>query len=117
MTTQTLRGQRFQDLVAEVKPHIQEIDNTTLKQWLAEDKQFILIDTREPQETAQGVIGDSLTIPRGVLELQIDSVVPDQDDTVVLYCGGGNRSALAAHMIQKMGYENVYSLAGGYKNY
>lgn len=114
-TEQARRGKRFHDLINEVMPHIEEIHVATLKQWQTEGKAMTVIDTREPQEMAQGMIDGALPIPRGVLELQLDQAAPNQDEPLVLYCGGGYRSALAAHTAQIMGYEKVVSLAGGYK--
>lgn len=73
-----------------------------------------LIDVREPDETASGVVAGSLVIPRGLLELQIDSKLPDRERTIVVMCAGGTRSALAAQTLQHMGYSSVVSLAGGF---
>lgn len=73
-----------------------------------------LIDVREPDETASGVVGSSLRIPRGLLELQIEQQVPDRTQDIVLMCAGGTRSALAAKSLQDLGYTSVTSLAGGF---
>ncbi len=117
-TTTQRRGKRFVDLVNDAKADIQQIDVATLRQWQADaDKRFTLIDVREQNDVAQGTIDGAIGIGRGVLELSIDEVVPNQDDTVVLYCGGGSRSALAAQTLEAMGYTNVYSLAGGWRGW
>lgn len=113
----TRRGKDFRQMVTEAKERIQEIDADTLKAWMAEGKKFILIDAREAIDYGQGHIKGALTVPRGIMEIDIDEVVPDQDQTVVVYCGGGSRSALAADTLQVMGYEHVYSLAKGYRGW
>lgn len=112
----------FQEIVAEAKPHIKEIDNKTLSSWLEQGQNdngqpFQLVDIREESEVARGTIPGAHPISRGVLEMELQDLVPDDNKCIVLYCGGGNRSALAAVSAQNMGYSNVYSLAGGYKRW
>lgn len=114
MTT-TQRGKTFQQLVQEAKGRIKEITVDDLMEWRREGKLFTLIDVREPADVEAGIIPHALSIPRGIVELVIDEAVPDQDDVIVVYCGGGSRSALAADTMQVMGYSNVYSLAGGWR--
>jgi len=116
-TTTTRRGKRFAQLVADAKTRIQELTIPQLKEWQASGKAFTLIDVREPSDYAEGHIDGAVSIPRGLLELALDDVVMDQDATVVLYCGGGSRSALAADTAQQMGYSNVLSLAGGWRSW
>lgn len=118
--TATRRGMSFQDLCTDAKSRIKEITKPELQQWLVDKevgKDFVLVDVREAAENEKGAIPGAVHCSRGVLELNIDDVVPDQDQTVVLYCGGGNRSALSAEMLQKMGYTNVLSLAGGWRGW
>lgn len=119
--TMTRRGKTFQDLCADAKTRIKEITKAELQQWLTDkeagQKDFVLIDVREAAENANGALPGAIHVGRGVLELNIDEVVPNQDQTVVLYCGGGNRSALAADSLQQMGYDKVYSLIGGYRGW
>jgi rhodanese-related sulfurtransferase len=119
MTTSptTRRGKRFKDLVQEAKTRIQELSADELKQWQAEGKSFTLIDVREPSDYGEGHIEGALNIPRGLLELDIDEVVPDQDAVIIAYCGGGSRSALSADTLQVMGYTHVYSLAQGWRGW
>ena len=105
---------QFMKLVEEAKKEIQEIDVHELRQNLPKGG-FTLIDVREPQEVARGKINGAVAIPRGVLELQIDQAVSNFDEPIVLYCGGGNRSALAAQSLKKMGFTSVSSLIGGWK--
>ncbi|HEV2117075.1 MAG TPA: rhodanese-like domain-containing protein [Terriglobales bacterium] len=76
-----------------------------------------MIDVREKEDAAKGMIPGAVHISRGVLELNIDQVTTDKDKKIVLYCGGGSRSALAAWMLKKMGFQNVISLAGGYRGW
>ncbi len=105
----------FKQLVDEVKKEVSQIDVPKLKQLQQKDEPLSVIDVREPDDWKNGTIPGAATIPRGVLELNIDQVTSDKDRTIVLYCGGGSRSALAAFMLQKMGFRNVLSLEGGYR--
>jgi rhodanese-related sulfurtransferase len=105
----------FQELVNEAKKEIKEIDVPELKRMQQAREDFAVIDVREPDETAKGTVPGAVAIPRGMLELKVDSVTTDKNKKLVLYCGGGARSALAAWMLKKMGFRNVLSLAGGYK--
>jgi len=113
----TRKGKRFAQLVADAKTRITELSIPQLKEWQASGKTFTLIDVREPSDYAEGHINGAVSIPRGLLELSLDDVVVEQDATVVLYCGGGSRSALAADTAQQMGYSNVLSLAGGWRSW
>jgi len=105
----------FQQLCNEAKREIQEIDVNELKRMQKSGDKFVLIDVREPDEVARGAIPGAVPIPRGVLELRIDQVTTDKNASIVLYCGGGARSALAAWMLKKMGFKSPVSLAGGWK--
>lgn len=98
--------------LSNVKKQIKEV---TPKEVSEKDRNsFVLIDVREPYEVENGIIPGAITIPRGFLELKINSVVPETDKEIVLYCAGGNRSALSAKALGDMGYQKVYSLKGGY---
>lgn len=105
----------FKQLVNEVKKEVREVDVSELKHLQDGQQDFALVDVREPEDWQKGTIPGAATIPRGVLELNIDQVTTDKDKKIVLYCGGGSRSALAACMLQKMGFRNVLSLAGGFR--
>ncbi len=105
----------FQQLVAEAKKEIKEINVSDLKRMQQGKENFVLVDVREPDEVSRGAITGSVAIPRGTLEVHIDQVAPDKNAQIVLYCAGGGRSALAAQSLKKMGYKNPMSLAGGYK--
>jgi sulfur-carrier protein adenylyltransferase/sulfurtransferase len=104
----------IQDLLAQTKKQISEIKAEELKSWLDQKRNVTLVDVREKDEQDRGVIPNAVLLPRGFLELQIENKVPQKDQEVVLYCAGGNRSALAAKSLQDLGYKKVHSLIGGY---
>lgn len=104
----------FTHLVNEAKKEVKEIGPSELKQMQQSGEDFVLIDVRESEEVARGVIPGAIAIPRGVLEVRIDQVTTDKEKKMVLYCAGGSRSALAGWMLKKMGFKNIISLAGGY---
>lgn len=107
----------FTDLVEAQKTNVKEIDTTILKQWMDDHKSFILVDVREDREWDNGHLPQAIHMGKGVIERDINKHIEDKDATIVLYCGGGYRSILAAHNIQLMGYTNVYSLAGGWRDW
>lgn len=105
---------RFQKLVAEAKGRIKEITVDELAARTASGvEKPILIDVRESGEFADGHVPGALHLSRGILEGRIEAAVPGVTTSVVLYCASGNRSAFATESLQKMGYANVTSLAGG----
>jgi rhodanese-related sulfurtransferase len=107
----------FQQLVNEAKRHIQEINVDDLKKMQQNGEDFSLIDVRDKQDADKGMIPQAVNISRGMLEYKIDQVTTDKSRKIVLYCGGGSRSALAAESLKKMGFKDVISLAGGYKGW
>lgn len=107
----------FKALVDEAKKHIQEISCADLKRMQEGGEDFTLVDVRDKQDADKGMIPKAVNISRGMLEYNIDQVTTDKNRKLVLYCGGGNRSALAAVSLKKMGFKNVISLAGGYKGW
>ncbi|MDQ3815819.1 MAG: rhodanese-like domain-containing protein [Armatimonadota bacterium] len=108
----------FADLSAEAKSRIREITADELAQKLQDDQHdWVLIDVRENDEFRAGHLPGARGIGRGILEYHIADEVPDTDTEIVLYCRGGNRSALAADSLQDMGYTNVLSLCGGYREW
>jgi len=107
----------FKMLVDEAKKEIREIDAEELKRMQRAKEDFVLIDVREADEHAKGLIPGAVPIPRGKLELDVDKATADKDKKVVLYCGGGSRSALAAQTLKKMGFKHPISLAGGYRGW
>jgi rhodanese-related sulfurtransferase len=107
----------FKELVDEAKSQISEISPEELRRMQQSGEDFTLIDVREREEQAKGIIYGAVKLPRGILEVNIDQVTTDKDRKLVLYCGGGSRSALAALNLKKMGFRNVFSLAGGYRDW
>jgi rhodanese-related sulfurtransferase len=104
----------FEKLVADAKKNITEISPTDAAAKLKSGN-TVIVDVREQDEWDKGHIPDAIHLSRGTIELDIEEKVPDPSTTVILHCGGGGRSALAAESLQKMGYKNVRSLAGGFK--
>jgi sulfur-carrier protein adenylyltransferase/sulfurtransferase len=104
----------YQQLVMEALQTVPEVAPAELQARLDGGEQLVLIDVREPDEFARGKIPGAYTIPRGVLEMQVDGRLP-REAPVVLYCGGGGRSALAAKSLADMGFENVVNLQGGWQ--
>jgi rhodanese-related sulfurtransferase len=107
----------YKKLVDEAKKEIKEISADELARMHQSGESFTLIDVREPEEVAEGAIAGAQPMPRGVLEYKIDSITADKNEKIICYCGGGGRSALAAQNLQRMGFKNVMSLAGGYKGW
>jgi rhodanese-related sulfurtransferase len=108
---------RFLALVNEVKKHIRETTVDAIKARLDKGERFVLIDVREESEYAKDHLPGALPLGRGILERDIEQRVPDPGTEIVLYCGGGFRSALAADNLQKMGYTNVLSMDGGVRGW
>jgi len=108
---------RFLKMVDDAKSRIKEVDIHQVKQWLDSDQKFSLIDVREDREWAAGHLPRSIHIGKGIIERDIEQAIPDLNATLVLYCGGGYRSALAADNLQKMGYTDVASMAGGWRGW
>jgi rhodanese-related sulfurtransferase len=104
----------FLALVDDAKARIREIDVAGVLAKRAAGDRFELIDVREDHEWAAGHAAGARHIGRGVLERDVERLIPDPLTEIVLYCGGGYRSALAADNLQKMGYRNVLSMSGGF---
>ena len=102
---------RFHKLVSETKSHVKEVSAAEANERRSQGT--VLIDVREADEFANGHAQGAVHLSRGVLEMRIESAVPDVNTPIVCYCGGGMRSVLAAENLQKMGYTNVASMAGG----
>ena len=108
---------RFVALVEDSKKRIGEITIADVKAKLEHGDAFALVDVREDSEWAAGRIRGSRHIGRGVLERDIEHAIPDTNAEIVLYCGGGYRSALAADSLRQMGYTRVLSMAGGWREW
>lgn len=108
----------FKQLVEQIKREgVREISPATLREMRSSGEDFTLIDVRESDDWKNGIIPGARTMSRGVLELNIDQITTAKDRKIVVYCNGGSCSALAAHMLQRMGFRNVLSLAGGYNGW
>jgi len=107
----------FLKLVQEAKTRVKETNVADVKQRMDAGEKFILIDVREDNEWAQGHVPGAVHMGRGIIERDIEAAIPDTYAKLVLYCGGGFRSALSADNLQKMGYRNVESMDGGWKGW
>jgi rhodanese-related sulfurtransferase len=105
---------RFEKLVAEAKKNITEISPEEAARKM-QDHAAIIVDVREKDEWDEEHIPHAIHLSRGTIELDIEEEIPDPNTVIVCHCGGGGRSALAAESLQKMGYKNVRSMAGGFK--
>jgi len=105
----------FLKLVNDAKSRIREVTVDEARERMTADKQVRLIDVREDNEWEAAHAAGAKHLGKGIIERDIEVQVPDKTTEVILYCGGGFRSALAANALQQMGYTNVYSMAGGWK--
>jgi len=105
----------FLKLVDDAKTRVRQIDVEGYKKMLAAGEPHVLVDTREDNEWANGHVAGAVHISRGIIERDIETKYPDKATTLVLYCGGGYRSALVADNLQKMGYTGPISLDGGWR--
>ncbi|HEY0544180.1 MAG TPA: rhodanese-like domain-containing protein [Pyrinomonadaceae bacterium] len=105
----------FLRLVDEAKGRINELTVAETRERLAANPAARLIDVREDNEWQAGHAHGARHMGRGIIERDIETEVPDPDTELILYCGGGYRSALAADNLQRMGYRRVYSMSGGWK--
>ncbi len=105
----------FLQLVADAKTRIRELDVTETREHLDANPDARLIDVREDHEWQAGHAAGASHMGRGIIERDIEEAVPDKETELILYCGGGYRSALAADNLQRLGYTNVYSMDGGWK--
>lgn len=105
----------FLKLVDQAKSRIRELSVEETRQRLSSGAQARLIDVREDHEWEASHASGAEHLSKGIIERDIEQTVPDKQTELILYCGGGYRSALAADTLQQMGYTNVYSLAGGWK--
>jgi len=108
---------KFLQLVNEAKSRVKETNVADVKRRLDAGEKFTLVDVREESEWARGHLPGAVYMGRGVIERDIEQKVPDTGAKLVLYCGGGFRSALVADNLQKMGYGNVESMDGGWKGW
>ena len=104
----------YYDLVREAKARVKEVTASETIQILGEHPETVVVDCREPNEAALGTIAGAVVIPRGIMESNIERVAK-RDQKVIIYCAGGNRSALAADSLREMGYTDVATMAGGFR--
>ncbi len=107
----------FLALVNDAKSRVKEIDINQYQQMKDSGEPHLLVDVREDHEWQAGHAKGALHLSKGVIERDIETKVPDHDAKLILYCGGGFRSALVADNLQKMGYKNPISLDGGWRAY
>ncbi len=105
----------FLNLVNDAKTRVREVSVAETQQRMRENNDAVLIDVREDNEWDAAHATGAIHLGKGIIERDIERTVPDKDTELILYCGGGYRSALAADALQKMGYTNAFSLAGGWK--
>jgi rhodanese-related sulfurtransferase len=108
---------RFLDIVKNAKQRVREVTVDDVKQMLDSKADFLLIDVREDNEWAKDHLPAAIHLGKGIIERDVEQCVPDTSAPLVLYCGGGFRSALAADALQKMGYTNVASMDGGIREW
>jgi len=107
----------FLKLVKDAKSRGKEQDVREVKKRLDAGEKLLMVDTREDNEWARGHVAGAIHLGKGIIERDIERTIPDKEAQIVLYCGGGYRSALAADNIQKMGYRNVISMDGGWRGW
>lgn len=107
----------FLQIVNDAKSRIRQTDMAGYRQTLESGAKPLLIDVREDSEWHAGHAAGAIHVGKGVIERDIETLVPDKNTPMVLYCGGGFRSAIAADALQKMGYTNAVSLDGGWRAY
>jgi len=105
----------FLKLVAEARKHVNEISVAEARAKLAANPKVVLLDVREESEWAAGHAVEAVHLGKGVLERDLEARYPDPNTEIIMYCGGGFRSALTSEAAQKMGYRQVHSLIGGYR--
>ncbi|MDB6019356.1 MAG: sulfurtransferase [Pedosphaera sp.] len=105
----------FLNIVEEARPRVKEITLEEARERLTKNPQAVLVDVREDSEWLKGRATEAKHLGKGVLERDLEGMIPDPNTELIMYCGGGYRSILAADNAQKMGYRKVYSLIGGYK--
>jgi rhodanese-related sulfurtransferase len=105
----------FLNLVNDAKKRVNEISVAEARVRVAANSKIVLLDVREDNEWQAGHAAEALHLGKGILERDLEKLFPDPKTEIIMYCGGGFRSALACDAAQKMGYRNVFSLIGGYK--
>jgi rhodanese-related sulfurtransferase len=107
----------FLAIVNDSKKRIHETNVSEVKKKMDRGDSFFLVDVREDREWDENHLPNSIHLGKGIIERDIETTIPDPGAEIILYCGGGFRSALAADNLQKMGYTNVWSMDGGFKGW
>ncbi|MDP9147778.1 MAG: rhodanese-like domain-containing protein [Acidobacteriota bacterium] len=110
-------AEKFLAIVQDAKKRVKETNVADVKRRMDGGENFVVVDVREDSEWAGGHLPGAIHLGRGIIERDIEATVPDSGKKIILYCGGGFRSALAADNLQKMGYSNVESMDGGWKGW
>ena len=108
---------RFLQIVNDARKRVREVSVDDVKEKMDDGETFVLVDVREESEFAKDHLPGAVPMGKGIIERDIEMKVPDLSTPLVLYCGGGFRSALAADNLQKMGYKNVASMDGGIREW
>lgn len=108
---------KFLALVNDAKKRVRETNVADVKRRLDAGEKLVLVDVREESEWSRGHLPGAVHLGKGIIERDIEQCVPDTNTKLILYCGGGFRSALSADNLQKMGYSNVESMDGGWKGW
>ena len=108
---------KFLAIVNDAKKRVKQTNVVEVKRRMETGEKFVLVDVREESEWAAGHLPGAIHLGKGIIERDIEQRVPDTETKLILYCGGGFRSALSADSLQKMGYTNVESMDGGWKGW
>ncbi len=107
----------FLKIVDDAKSRVKQTDALAVLARVKKGEKLLLVDVREDSEWAKGRVAGALHLGKGVIERDVEAAIPDKKIEVILYCGGGFRSALSADNLQKMGYKNVLSMDGGWRSW
>ena len=108
---------RFLQLASDAKSRVRQTNVDEVKRRLDRGERLLLVDVREESEWNAGHVPGAMHLSKGVIERDVETKIPDTDAEIILYCGGGFRSALVADNLQKMGYTNVISMDGGWRGW
>ncbi|HUL34751.1 MAG TPA: rhodanese-like domain-containing protein [Candidatus Eisenbacteria bacterium] len=112
-----VHSEKFLALVNDAKKRVRETNVAEVKRRMEAGEKFVLVDVREESEWAQGHLPGAIHLGKGIIERDVEIRIPDTGTKMILYCGGGYRSALSADNLQKMGYTSVESMDGGWKGW
>jgi rhodanese-related sulfurtransferase len=107
----------FLKIVNDAKSRVKQTDVAAVLERIKKGEKLTLVDVREDDEWAKGRVAGAIHLGKGVIERDVEETIPDKTREIILYCGGGFRSALSADNLQKMGYRNVVSMDGGWRGW